>query len=369
MPLKRSVRILICPLDWGLGHATRCIPLIRELISIGTEVVIAADGPQLQLLRTEFPKLEWVNFPGYKIQFSTKTGIGLKLVLNIPNILFRIYKEHVELDSLIRKLRINAVISDNRYGLWNRKVRTVFITHQLNIIAPKTLKFTGPLLRSASGYFLDKFDECWIPDKEGDDNLSGNLSHGFSIPKNTFYIGLLSRFDKSETYGNIKQYDLVALVSGPEPQRTLFESKLLSQLPIEDKKCLIIRGIPGETQITNLRGNLDSANHLTSDQMQGILSKNPLVVCRSGYSTLMDIAFTGNKAILIPTPGQTEQVYLAKSLEKKGFYLTCNQKNLNLETAINNLEKLKLNPPVKAVPEYAGFIRKFVSQIGETEDL
>ena len=362
-------RILVCPLDWGLGHATRCIPLIRELISAGVEVVIASDGLQLKLLSSEFPEMEWVVLPGYKIKYGRKTGVGLKVFINSPGILFSIYKEHSELKSLIKNYRIDGVISDNRYGLWNKKVRTVLMTHQLNIIAPGTLKFTEPLLRSFVRYFAGKFDECWVPDTEGKDNLSGKLSHGFIHPANTSYIGILSRFEHKETPINGRQYDLVALVSGPEPQRTMFEDKLLSQLPVEGKKCLIIRGIPGDTQITNLRSNLDSANHLSANPMHDILSKKPIVVCRSGYSTLMDIAFTGNKAILIPTPGQTEQEYLARFLEEKGFYLACNQKDMTLEKALNELEKRKLRPTIRAVSQYAGFIRNFIRKINESDSV
>jgi predicted glycosyltransferase len=362
-------RILVCPLDWGLGHATRCIPLIRELNSEGVEVVIASDGPQLKLLIAEFPEMEWVVLPGYNIKYGKKTGVGFKVFIYSPGILYSIYKEHSELKSLIKKHRIDGVISDNRYGLWNKKAKTVLMTHQLNIIAPETLKFAEPLLRSVIRYFAEKFDECWVPDTEGEDNLSGKLSHGFTNPANASYIGLLSRFDHKETVINGKQYDLLALVSGPEPQRTIFEDKLLGQLPVEGKKCLIIRGIPGDTQITNLRSNLDSANHLSANQMVDILSKKPIVVCRSGYSTLMDIAFTGNKAILIPTPGQTEQEYLARFLEEKGFYLSCEQKTLNLEKVLSELERRKLSPSIRAVPQYAGVVRNFIRKIDESDSL
>lgn len=369
MQQPSSKRILVCPLDWGLGHATRCIPLIRELISAGVEVVIASDGPQLKLLSAEFPEMESVVLPGYKIKYGKKTGVGFKVLINSPGILFSIFKENSELKSLIKKYRIDGVISDNRYGLWNKKVRTVLMTHQLNIIAPETLKFTEPLLRSVVRYFVGKFDECWVPDTEGKDNLSGKLSHGFINPANTSYIGLLSRFDHKAAAINGKQYDLVALVSGPDPQRTIFEDKLLGQLPVEGKKCLIVRGIPGDTQVSNLRSNLDSASHLSANQMYDILSKKPIVVCRSGYSTLMDIAFTGNKAILIPTPGQTEQEYLARFLEEKGFYLACDQKDLNLEKFLFGLERSEPIPPTRAVPQYAGFVRNFIRKIDEPDRL
>ena len=136
MPGKKEIRIMVCPLDWGLGHATRCIPLIRELHTAGASVILAADGPQLKLLRNEFPFAEWIKFPGYQVRYGRKAGAGLKLVLDVPRLVYRILKEHFILKSLIKKHRIDGLISDNRYGLWNRNIRTVFITHQLNIIAP-----------------------------------------------------------------------------------------------------------------------------------------------------------------------------------------------------------------------------------------
>lgn len=362
----RSPRILVCPLDWGLGHATRCIPLIRELTAAGASVVIAADGPQLNLLRTEFPEMEWVSFTGYRVKYGKKTGVGFNVLFKTPRLLLRVFREHFLLDKIVRKFRIDAVISDNRYGLWNRKVHTVFMTHQLNIIAPDFLKFSEPLLRAGVKYFAEKYNECWIPDNEGDDNLSGILSHGSSIPCNAVYIGLLSRFDRKEFVRAEKKYDLVAIVSGPEPQRGVFENKLLGQLPVEGKKCLIIRGIPGDTGITNLRKDLDIAGHLTAGQMHAILSCKPVVVCRPGYSTLMDIAYTGNKAILIPTPGQTEQEYLARSLDKKDHYISCNQKEMNIGRALSQLEQITQSPATMVKPKYTGAIGNTLGKLQES---
>ncbi|NTW23500.1 MAG: UDP-N-acetylglucosamine--N-acetylmuramyl-(pentapeptide) pyrophosphoryl-undecaprenol N-acetylglucosamine transferase [Lentimicrobium sp.] len=360
-------RILICPLDWGLGHATRCIPLIRALKAAGAEVVIAADGPQLILLQNEFPDCEWIEFPGYNIKYSKKGNVGLKLIFTTPALLLRIISEHFRLKSLIKEYRIDAVVSDNRYGLWNKKVRTVFITHQFNIIAPSNLGFTEPFLRYATRFFARKYDESWIPDLEGEHNLSGKLSHGFSLPANSSYIGLLSRFDFRAKVLPGKQYDVVAIVSGPEPQRSIFEDILLKQLPLEGKKCLIIRGIPGNTSITSLRSNLDKADHLSSGQMQSILSGKPVVISRPGYSTLMDIAFTHNKAVLVPTPGQTEQEYLSKHLVEKRIYYSCKQENADLEKAFEALVHYKPELPFPVFPMYSEKITQFLSILEKPE--
>jgi predicted glycosyltransferase len=361
---KKEIRIMVCPLDWGLGHATRCIPLIRELQTAGVSVILAADGPQLNLFRSEFPFAEWIKFPGYQVRNGRKAGAGLKLVLDAPRLVYSILKEHFILKSLIRKHRIDGLISDNRYGLWNRKIRTVFITHQLNIIAPSLLKFTEPILRSSTRYFARKFDECWIPDIAGNDNLSGKLSHGHKLPGNTKYIGLLSRFDNQINDDNGTGYKIIAIVSGPEPQRTVFEEILLNQLPVEGKKCLLVRGLPGDKTISNLKENTDIVNHLDAKQLYNILITKPILISRSGYSTLMDIAFTGNKAILVPTPGQTEQEYLALVHKKEGNYYSCKQNELQLKEAIWLLERSVITSPVKPAIKYPQFIQNFLEHIG-----
>lgn len=356
-------RILVCPLDWGLGHASRCIPLIRAFAAAGAEVVIAADGPQLILLRNEFPGNEWVEFSGYKVKYSKKGNTGLKLVFTTPGLAFRIISEHFRIKSIIKKHRIDAIVSDNRYGLWNKRIRTVFITHQFNIIAPSNLGFTEPLLRFITRFFAGKYDECWIPDLEGNENLSGRLSHGIPLPANSSYIGLLSRFDFQAQLIHGKKYDVVAIVSGPEPQRSIFEDILLKQLPPEGKKCLIVRGIPGNTTITSLRSNLNKADHLNSAEMFSILSSRPVVISRPGYSTLMDIAFTHNKAVLIPTPGQTEQEYLARHLMEKKIYYCCKQENTDLRKAFEELASYKPELPFPVVTRYSEIITQFLSKL------
>jgi len=337
---QRKPRILVCPLDWGLGHATRCIPVIRSLMKSGAVPVIAADGPQLQLLRLEFPGGEFVNLRGYRVHYSKRIPAGIQILLQTPRLLFNVYNEHRKLKKLITSLDIDAVISDNRYGLWHHRTCSVLITHQLYILPPPALSVFTPLVHKLVRFFIRRFHFCWVPDLATSPNLSGQLSHGKTLPENTSYIGLLSRFD--ELPGNekvLKSYDIVALVSGPEPQRSIFEEILIDQLPPAGKKCLLLRGLPGDQEIISIRKNLDVAHHLPSDELGKLLRSGPLVICRAGYSTLMEIAMMGNKAILIPTPGQTEQEYLAETLDKSGIYLTCRQGQLNLQTAITEAER------------------------------
>jgi len=336
---QKKPRILICPLDWGLGHATRCIPLIRELKAQGADIIIAAEGQRLALLCAEFPDAEWVNFPGYRIKYGIKSGAAWQIVFKSPAIAYKIWQEHFLIKKVISKTRAEILISDNRYGLWSKQLKTIFITHQMNIKAPSFLKFTEPWLRILTRCIIRKFDVCWIPDNEGNNNLSGQLSHGFPIPKNSRYIGLLSRFDVPAVEHPQKLYDVVALVSGPEPQRSLFEEKLKAQLPEIKLPCLLVRGLPGNSSIVQLGSNIDSADHLPASQLQALLARKPIIISRPGYSTLMDIRFTGNKAILIPTPGQTEQEYLAEYHAITPGFFIMNQKEMEIKEAFYALQK------------------------------
>ena len=357
--------VLVCPLDWGLGHATRCIPIIRQLIETSARVILACDGPQLHLLRSEFPQLEHIVLQGYNVKFSRVIPLSLRMILDAPRLLLTIKKEHKILQQLIQKHNIDIVISDNRYGLWNRNIYSVIITHQLNIIPPGWLQPFERLLHHHTHKLLEKFNECWIPDAAGEINLSGKLSHGRNLPKNAHFIGLLSRFDREGSQGESKSnYKVVAIVSGPEPQRSLFEESLLAQLPINNLPCLLIRGLPGNTNINKKNELLDIADHLSARELEPILRSKPLVICRAGYSTLMDIAITGNKAILVPTPGQTEQEYLAKKLSDEGVFFATGQNKLNLKFAFEKAENAGTLMPLSNTSTYKLIIQDLIHRSG-----
>ena len=316
--------------------------------------MIASDGPQLDLLRSEFPDLVHVKFPGYNVKYSRVIPLTLRIILDTPRLLKKIRQEKKLFGELIRKYSIDIVISDNRYGLWDKNIYSVIITHQLNIIPPAWLLPFRAILHKLTHRQVERFNECWVPDIEGRDNLSGKLSHGEKLPKNAHYIGLLSRFDDGGPKATSHNpYKVVALVSGPEPQRSVFEKILREQLPTIGEPCLLIRGLPGKTDIHQDGPLLDVADHLPGSQLRNILLTRPLVICRAGYSTLMDIAFTGNKALLVPTPGQTEQEYLAKKLSAEGIYFATAQNKLNLKVdydkanACNKVIEKPLETPYK----------------------
>lgn len=326
----KQKRVLVCPLNWGLGHATRCIPIIRLLIQNNVTVIIASEGRSLELLKKEFPELECIVFKGYDISYSKSNSLILKMLFSIPKILNGIKREHRELDKLINDYNIDIVISDNRYGCWNEKAKSIFITHQLMIKSP----IGERLLHRIVLKYIKKYHQCWIPDWEGENNLSGDLAHYHSLPNNTIFIGPLSRFTNDTNITTQFKYDVMAIISGPEPQRSIFERIISEQIYKSKLKALIVFGLPDEKQKRETKNQVEMVSHLSSDEMQQAICSSKIIISRSGYSTIMDLATLGKKAVFIPTPGQTEQEYLGKRLKEKGIAFFQKQNRFNLTKAI-----------------------------------
>lgn len=325
-------RLLVAPLDWGLGHATRCIPLIRALLHLGCEVMIAAEGRQAALLSQEFPEIPVLTLRGYRVEYAEGTGgFGIKMIRQLPKIRKAIHQEHAWLKEAVARHQIDAVISDNRFGLHHPGIPCAIMTHQLRIKSPFG-KITEKWLQQVNYHYIEKFDTCWIVDFEGPENLAGELSHPVKMPSIPVrYLGALSRFEYSR---QAMRYDLLVLISGPEPQRTLFEKLILEQLKDTSFSALIVSGKPGEHFEKAITPNISMVNHLDSTALNEVLLQSQLVVCRSGYSSVMDLVKMHKKALLIPTPGQTEQEYLAKYLKQKGYFPTLTQEKFDLQTAL-----------------------------------
>ncbi len=332
MPTKK--RILVTILNWGLGHVTRCIPIIRELLQQNTEVILASDGRALNLLKEEFPQLICLELPAYNITYRTNNmfwNIGTQL----PKIAKAIFQEHQLIEKIVEKHRINAIISDNRYGCYSRKVQSIFLTHQINI------KIPNHLIEQQIAYInkrcIQRFSACWIPDFEDEPNLAGSLSHGFSL-KNVEYIGALSRMQYHE---RPKKYDVIAVLSGPEPQRTYLEQLLLEQMQDLSQQFLLVRGVTETYLEEQLTKNIKVISYLASERLNEAILESEVIISRSGYSTLMDLAYLQKRAILIATPGQTEQEYLAQHFQDQGIFYSQSQSNLNLKMALKEVESYK----------------------------
>ncbi len=305
----RGKRVLIAPLDWGLGHATRCVPIINALLKSDKQVLLASSGNSLTFLQKEFPALEVVPLPSMSVRYSSGRSQVGAMLCQLPYILWQIVKEHAALKRIVEQYDIHTVISDNRFGLWHRGVEAIYITHQIMIKMPRRLRFFEPLAYRLHGWFIRHYDECWVPDCAGEGNLSGDLSHKYSLPQNAIFVGWLSRFVRCD-YSVPSPYKHLAVVSGPEPQRTLFEQDMLQCLQATGEPSLLVQG-RADVLTDEQHGCVRVVSHLSTGELQFLLQQTPIIYCRSGYSTLMDLAVLGRKAELFPTPGQTEQEYLA----------------------------------------------------------
>ena len=325
-------RVLLSPLDWGLGHATRCIPIINVLIENNIEVLIAADGPIARLLQKEYPSLVILPLKGYKINYSKKGSLFfLKMLIQFPKIISAINHEKSWLKKTIDDYKIDAIISDNRFGFHYSKRPCVYVTHQLFIETGNS--FLNKIAQKVNYRFINKFDECWVPDTSEENNLAGKLSHPERFPsKSVKYLGVLSRCKKLVAE---KKYELLIMLSGPEPQRTIFENILLGQIKNIDGKIMLVRGFPAVTsKLQSENKNLEIHDHLPAEILNEVMQQSKNIIARCGYSTIMDLTAIQQKAILVPTPGQTEQEYLASYLMKRKLFFTCTQENFLLKQAL-----------------------------------
>ena len=330
-------RILIAPLNWGLGHATRCIPIINALLDCNFEPIIASDGVALTLLQKEFPTLSSIELPPYNVTYAKKgKNFKLKLVKDSPKLLKTINAEKKAIKQIIETQNVSGIISDNRLGIYSKKIPSVFITHQLNVLSGSTTWLSTKMHQK----IIKKFDVCWVPDTEGEINLSGKLGHtnSFNIPTN--YIGPLSRFEKQFVKPVNK---ILVLISGPEPQRTLLEKHLLSELKNYSEKVVFVKGKMEKQQTIQVNGNMTIYNFMTSSLLEKTINESELVISRSGYTTIMDLAKLNKKAFFIPTPGQFEQEYLAKRLTKLNLIPSCKQNDFTIDKieTVKNYEGLR----------------------------
>ncbi|KAA3640716.1 MAG: glycosyltransferase [Bacteroidetes bacterium] len=319
-------RLLITPLNWGLGHATRCIPIIQDYLQKGWEVNIAGDGDSLELLKKEFPTLTYFPLPGYDINYRFN-NMYFNILFQMPKIVIAALKENFAVREIVRTQQIDLLISDNRFGCFSKSVKSIFITHQVNILVG--FKPLQRLVNFFNHWVIKRFDECWIPDLPPN-RLGGKLSDNSALP-NSRYIGLLSRMKKLNTP---VVWDLVVVLSGPEPQRSKFENLVLKQLAELSLKSVVVQGKPGKKIHRSIDENTRLISYATSAELNEIMCASRMILCRSGYSSLMDLAALGKKAILVPTPGQTEQEYLANHLSEQGIFYFQQQKHFNLSEAL-----------------------------------
>jgi hypothetical protein len=301
-----SEKIIVSPLDWGLGHATRCVPIIRSFLEKGAEVEIASAASHKKIFAQEFPNLAWHEAPSYNIKYPWHGWqMPLWLLYKLPSIKKTMREENKWLASLCEKQKYTQIISDNRFGFFNKKLKSIYITHQLRIAFPFPFTVFEKIGETWHKNIMKNFNEIWVPDYKEFPGLAGKLSHPSYTDERIKYIGPLSRLGPPPSAAGIKkEYDILALISGPEPQRTIFEKQVRK----------ILSKTKGNHYI--VRGKIDEEN-ISATQLREKILASRKVLCRSGYSTIMDLDLLKAEAIFIPTPGQTEQIYLAKLFNVK----------------------------------------------------
>jgi UDP-N-acetylglucosamine transferase subunit ALG13 len=278
-----------------------------------------------------------VDLPGYGIKYTKNRALTtLKLIISIPKILIHIKQENRWLRHFIAREAPDLIISDNRYGLYAPDIPTVFITHQLRIRTPFG-RWADSLLQRIHYRAIRRFSRCWVPDLPGDPSLAGELSHPVQKPSiPTKYIGLLSRMERTTLMAPVAgEGALMILLSGPEPQRSLLEEKILDQVDSWSGRVVLIRGLPGQRDtIGGTRAGMQIFNHLPASTLNNYLQAAEFVIARAGYSSIMDLVRLQKKAILIPTPGQTEQEYLGTWLTERKIALSIGQARFSLAEAL-----------------------------------
>lgn len=323
------MKILVAPLNWGLGHASRCVPLIHRLLDEGHEVVIGGDGMSFTLLRKHFPKLRYVYLAPLDLHYSRSGNQTWAMLKAIPQLLLWRNKDRLMLKAILQEEHFDQVISDNRPGLYNKQVECIYITHQLQIRLTKTWQWAEAIASRIHARMYTRFNKVWIPDYEDiNHSLAGELSHPSNLrlsrKKTEFqYIGPLSRFHSPIIHKPSPiNYEVVAVLSGLEPQRTLLEQELIERYSGKEERVLIVQGLVNHPNTRIKRGNLTIVPSMADAELVPALLNARHIIARSGYSTIMDLEALGllsvgnNKPLpvhieLIPTPGQPEQEYLA----------------------------------------------------------
>lgn len=325
-------RILIAPLNWGLGHATRCVPIIKKFSELGAHLIVAGDGEGMELLKKEFSELEFVKLESYPITYTTSGRLKWHFAAQLIKMMKFIRFEQHLLKEIISNHKIDAVISDNRYGLYNSNLPCAIITHQLS---PQIGILSLPL-KKLLARLVGNFNHCWIPDIGNEQNIAGKLSSSAHLKIPVNYLGVLSRFEPNQSNSEI---DVLAILSGPEPSRSIFEKKIRDQLAAIPGKHAIVRGSNKNADTNSSTDEIQTFNLLNNKELVKLISNSKYLVSRSGYSSIMDYTALKRNALIVPTPGQPEQEYLARYHMNKGQFVVQYENNLNLKEGILQLSK------------------------------
>jgi uncharacterized protein (TIGR00661 family) len=335
------VKALVAPLDWGLGHATRCAPVVREFLEKGCDVELAVTRGNAAILREMFPDVRQRLAPSYNIVYP-KHGYNMAfwLLKNSAHLRAVMSAEHHYAEEMVERHGYDILVSDNRFAFRSRKAKSVYMTHQCRIAFPKMFRMFEAFGAAWHASVMSRFDEVWVPDVPEFPGYAGKLSHVDSCPRPLKFVGPLSRFSMLPlTQSTEKDLGIVAVVSGVEPARSRFESRLRSVLSQIPGKHVVLLGKPASSQKSWTEGNVTFYNHLPTQEFADVISRAGWVISRGGYSTVMDMAVLGAKCIFVPTPGQYEQVVLAADLSAAGFAVSIEEGSLSVDSLSKALQR------------------------------
>ena len=337
MTTRKPKNILVAPLDWGLGHTTRCIPIIRYLLSLGHGVIVAGNEWQRAFISATFNNIGAIALDGYNVTYSRWNKWAQAGVLaQLPRLHKTIMTEHDWLRHAAKDLQLDGIISDNRYGMFHNELPSVIMTHQLHVLSGMG-NIIDRGVQKVHYKYLDRFNSSWIVDVPDAPGLGGILSHTRYPPQNPRYVGLLSQFEGINEAVD-QDGSLLILLSGPEPQRSDLSRILWQQVQGYHGKVVFVEGSNTVLAPAHMPAHITYHNWLAGEKLTPLLLAADRVICRSGYSTIMDLIALGKKAILLPTPGQTEQEYLARHLLETGIFYSAKQENFDLNKAMGEAD-------------------------------
>lgn len=336
--MPKTLKILVSPLDWGLGHATRMISLLRFMKKQNHELIIGVNELTIDFLKTQFPEAEFHNIPSYNILYSSE-GSSFSMLGLFPKILKAKKAEYKWVKQFVKNNQVDLIISDSRFGFRNQNIPCVIISHQLSLPYPNHYLLFGWFAQKVNENWLRKFDQIWVPDFK-DHFLSGRLSMNSKM--GAYFLNPQSRLQPTEYSNPLGTEYILCILSGPEPQRTKLEELIIAQVPTVDKRVVIVGGKPNKKMGKIELENIIYFNHLRDDEMATYIQNASLVISRSGYSSLMDYyRLSCKRLFLIPTPGQEEQIYLAKQLKKNRVCDYQYQNMFTLKQAILSMDAWK----------------------------
>jgi glycosyl transferase family 28 len=352
-----SRRILFAVHDWGLGHATRSLVLIRALVARGDHVVVLmAESPGLSLLRAELgDACEFRPYDDIPKPFSRYPAIFYaRMSLSVPQIRLRFALEHRLTERLVCERRVDAVVSDSRFGVWSRDAPSFCLFHSLRQIIPGRPRWLERQVERAQRHLLRPYRAVLVPDADGDDSLAGDLAHHVDLDWGDGRVVYLGPLTELNGEGG-EDIDYFFSISGVEPHHSMLAQRVLDALPALPGRIVVALGRPDAAGQVTQNGNATIHGYLDRRAQGEMLARSRVVVGRSGYTTLMELSAWGKRAFFVPTPGQSEQEYLAQLHRERGHVASHAQPSLDLAAGLAEAEAASGLPRLRtdtAVPRF-----------------